>query len=91
MARLALRDLIQGTLGFEVLAERTGKSAASLRRMFSAQGNRGMNSLTSVVKNLGDWLQLSVEVRSARAAPASPASSNGSPRRRLPPRVRPPR
>ena len=65
-ARVMLRDLINSTVGFETLAQRTDKPAKSLHRMFSAQGNPSMDNLTSVVGSLKDWLHLSVEVRSSR-------------------------
>lgn len=76
-ARMMLRDLINSTVGFETLAERTDKPAKSLHRMFSAHGNPSMDNLTTVVGSLGDWLHLSVEVRSRRVAAARkrPASA----------------
>jgi DNA-binding phage protein len=69
-ARMMLRDLINSTVGFETLAERTDKPAKSLHRMFSARGNPSMDNLTAVVGSLRDWLHLSVEVRSKRVAAA---------------------
>jgi DNA-binding phage protein len=53
-ARLVLRDLVNATMGFEALADKTHKPAKSLHRMLSARGNPGMDSLSaifSVVKN----------------------------------------
>ena len=61
-ARLMLRDLINSTVGFEALAERTDKPAKSLHRMFSAQGNPSMDNLTAVVRALRDDMRLSVVV-----------------------------
>lgn len=61
-ARLMLRDLINSTVGFEALAQRTDKPAKSLHRMFSAHGNPSMDNLTAVVRALGDDLRLSVAV-----------------------------
>ena len=74
-ARVMLRDLINSTVGFETLAERTDKPAKSLHRMFSVQGNPSMDNLTSVVGSLKDWLHLSVEVRSSRAVAARKRSA----------------
>ena len=68
-ARAILRNLIHATLGFEALAERIGRPAKSLRRMFSARGRPGMRDLASVVDSLRHWLSLSVHVRSTRIAP----------------------
>ena len=61
-ARVMLRDLINSTVGFETLAERTDKPAKSLHRMFSAQGNPSMDNLTAVVRALRDDMRLSVAV-----------------------------
>lgn len=77
-ARMILRDLINSTLGFETLAERTDRPAKSLHRMFSARGNPSMDNLTSVVGSLRDWLNLSIEVRSTRVAPKRSAGSVAS-------------
>jgi DNA-binding phage protein len=47
-ARLLLRDLVAATVGFEELAERTGKSRKILRRLLSASGNPTMGVLLAV-------------------------------------------
>jgi len=83
-ARMILRDLINSTLGFETLAERTDRPAKSLHRMFSARGNPSMDNLTSVVGSLRDWLNLSIEVRSTRVAPKRSTGSAASQKRRVP-------
>ena len=76
-ARLLLRDLINSTVGFETLAERTDKPAKSLHRMFSVQGNPSMDNLATVVGSLKDWRHLSIEGRSRRttAAPKRPMAA----------------
>ena len=61
-ARLMLGDLINSTVGFEALAERTDKPAKSLHRMLSAQGDPSMDNLTAVVRALRDAMRLSVAV-----------------------------
>lgn len=67
-ARVILRSLIRATLGFEALAERIGRPAKGLRRMFSPRGSPKMRDLASVVDSR-HWLSLSVHVRSSRIAP----------------------
>ena len=47
-ARLLLRDLTHGLLGFEGLAKATGTPAKSLHRMLSKQGNPNMDTLGRV-------------------------------------------
>jgi DNA-binding phage protein len=47
-ARLLMRDLTHGSLGFEELAKVTGTPAKSLHRMLSRDGNPGMNALSAV-------------------------------------------
>ena len=44
-----LRDYINATVGFEGLAERTGKPSKSLMRMFSPTGNPAAANLFSVL------------------------------------------
>jgi len=47
-----LRDYINGTIGFEKLAERTGGNAKSLMRMFSPGGNPQAAKLFPVIAAL---------------------------------------
>ncbi len=82
-ARLLLRDLINSTVGFETLADRTDKPAKSLHRMFSAQGNPSMDNLASVVGSLRDWLHLSIEVRSSRTTAPRKRPAKSTARARL--------
>jgi DNA-binding phage protein len=51
-ARLLMRDLTHGLIGFEGLAEITGTPSKSLHRMLSKHGNPGMNALSSIFQAL---------------------------------------
>lgn len=48
LARLTLRDLVQGTIGFEGLATATRMPSKSLHRMLSARGNPRMDNLSLI-------------------------------------------
>lgn len=63
-ARLLLRDLTHGLVGFEGLAKATGTPSKSLHRMLSASGNPGMNTLGAIFQQLA---------RAALDAPAAAA------------------
>ena len=60
-ARLVLRDLVNATVGFEMLAAETAKPAKSLHRMLSKGGNPTMDNLAAILgvvrKHLGVELQ----------------------------------
>ena len=47
-AKLVLRDLVNATLGFEVLADQIGKPAKSVHRMLSASGNPTMSNMSAI-------------------------------------------
>jgi DNA-binding phage protein len=47
-ARLILRDLVNATVGFEVLASETAKPSKSLHRMLSRRGNPSMDNLAAI-------------------------------------------
>ena len=64
--RQVLRNYINATIGFEALAEATGRPAKSLMRMFGASGNPTAQSLFSVISQL----QKSTGVQLAVAAAA---------------------
>ncbi|GLQ88269.1 transcriptional regulator [Dyella flagellata] len=51
-ARLLMRDLTHGLVGFEGLAKETGRPSKSLHRMLAAGGNPGMDALASIFKAL---------------------------------------
>jgi hypothetical protein len=48
VAWLVLRDLVNGTIGFEGLVAATGRPSKSLHRMQSAKGNPTMDNLTLI-------------------------------------------
>ncbi|QDE40885.1 transcriptional regulator [Luteibacter pinisoli] len=51
-ARLLMRDLTHGLMGFEGLARATGTPSKSLHRMLSASGNPGMDALGAIFRQL---------------------------------------
>ena len=61
-ARLILRDLVNGTIGFEQLASETSLPSKSLHRMLSAKGNPTMNNLTAIFTVLRQQLNVNLEV-----------------------------
>lgn len=52
--KLVIRDYVNATIGFERLAERTGKPRKSLMRMFGPNGNPTAASLFLVISHLQD-------------------------------------
>jgi DNA-binding phage protein len=68
VARIVLRDLVNGTIGFEGLAAATGKPSKSLHRMLSAKGNPTMDSLTMIFGALRQELQVEIQVQSVACA-----------------------
>ncbi len=64
-ARVILRDLVNATVGFEGLAQETGKPSKSLHRMLSANGNPSMDNLAGIFDVLRQSLNVDIEVRAA--------------------------
>ena len=62
-ARILLRDLVNSTIGFELLAEALDKPSKSIHRMLSPRGNPTMDNLTSILSILQRKLNLNIEVR----------------------------
>lgn len=60
-AKLILRDLVNATVGFEVLADEIHKPAKSLHRMLSPSGNPTMSNISAVFAAIKRALK--VEVR----------------------------
>jgi DNA-binding phage protein len=60
-AKLILRDLVNATVGFEVLAGEIDKPAKSLHRMLSKSGNPTMSNISAVFAAIKRALK--VEVR----------------------------
>ena len=58
VARIMLRDLVNATIGFEELAQRTGKPSKSLHRMLSARGNPAMDNLIAIIGVLRTHLKV---------------------------------
>ena len=67
-ARLALRDLVNATVGFEELATATGKPAKSLHRMLSTNGNPSMDNLATIISALREQLGVKLSTRAVLAA-----------------------
>lgn len=67
-ARLALRDLVNATVGFERLAAATRKPAKSLHRMLSTHGNPSMDNLSLILGVLRKRLRVRRATRTVRAA-----------------------
>lgn len=67
VARILLRDLVNGTVGFERLARRTGTPSKSLHRMLSNAGNPSMNNLAMIIDALRMHLKVSLKAKSVAA------------------------
>ncbi len=72
-AQLLLRDFVKGTLGFEALGRRLGKSPKSVMRMLSAKGNPRADNLAAIIAALADHAGLRLVVR-AEPVPADSSS-----------------
>jgi DNA-binding phage protein len=68
VARLVLRDLVNGTIGFEGLAAVTGKPSKSLHRMLSAKGNPTMDNLTLIFGVLRREMGVEIQVQTVACA-----------------------
>jgi DNA-binding phage protein len=62
-----LRDYINATIGFEVLASLTGKSSKSLMRMFSPAGNPRAENLFTVIAALQEQEGVQLQVHRVKA------------------------
>jgi len=60
-AKLILRDLVNGALGFEQLALEVDKPPKSLHRMLSPSGNPTMNNLAAIFAALKNALRVEME------------------------------
>ncbi len=67
-ARTTLRELVNATVGFERLAEVSGKPAKSLHRMLSATGNPSMDNLAVIFGAIRHELGVGIRVRTIKAA-----------------------
>lgn len=66
-ARIVLRDIVNGTIGFERLAETTGKPAKSLHRMLSTSGNPTMDNLADILLAVRRHLHVKIVSHVTRA------------------------
>jgi DNA-binding phage protein len=67
-AKLILRDLVNGALGFEQLAREIHTPSKSLHRMLSPSGNPTMNNLAAIFAALKNALKVEM---AAHGAPVS--------------------
>jgi len=67
-ARLILRDLVNATIGFEALAVETEKSAKSLHRMLSRNGNPTMDNLAAILNVVRKKLGVEIQAHTVKAA-----------------------
>lgn len=66
-AKLILRDLVNGAIGFERLAMEVQKPPKSLHRMLSPSGNPTMNNLAAIFAALKNALKVEMMVHGAPA------------------------
>lgn len=64
-AKLILRDLVNGALGFERLAQEIHKPPKSLHRMLSPSGNPTMNNLAAIFAALKHALKVEMAAHGA--------------------------
>ena len=62
-ARLMLRELVNSTIGFELLADELAKPSKSVHRMLSPKGNPTMDNLTSILAILRSKLKFDIDVK----------------------------
>jgi DNA-binding phage protein len=67
-ARLVLRDLVNATVGFELLAAEMAKPAKSLHRMLSKNGNSTMDNLAAILGVVRRKLGVERQARTVEAA-----------------------
>lgn len=67
-ARLILRDLVNATVGFEILAAKVSKPSKSLHRMLSSRGNPSMDNLAAIFDAVRENLKVGITVRTVEAA-----------------------
>jgi DNA-binding phage protein len=68
VSRLLLRDLVNGTIGFEGLAAAMGRPSKSLHRMLSVKGNPTMDNLTLIFGVLRQELGVEIQVQTVACA-----------------------
>ena len=68
IARLQLRDLVKGTMGFEELAHRINIPSKSLHRMLSLRGNPSMDNISAIFTALYKHTNKKRPARAVKAA-----------------------
>lgn len=66
-AQLLLRDVVNGTIGFQALASATGLMEKSLMRMLSAKGNPQARNLFRIIHALQQLNDVSLAIRASPA------------------------
>jgi DNA-binding phage protein len=66
-AQLLLRDVVNGTIGFQALASATGLMEKSLMRMLSAKGNPQARNLFSIIHALQQLNDVSLAITASPA------------------------
>lgn len=66
-ARMILRDLVNATVGFEVLSSEIQIPAKSLHRMLSECGNPSMNNMSAVFFALSKRLHVKIKTTAVEA------------------------
>jgi DNA-binding phage protein len=67
-ARLILRDLVNASVGFEVLAAETKTPSKSLHRMLSERGNPSMDNLAAIFGVVRKRLGVDIRAHAVKAA-----------------------
>jgi DNA-binding phage protein len=65
-ARVILRDLVNATLGFELLARLTDVPSKSLHRMLSPKGNPSMDNLAAILSAVSSKISRSARTTRQR-------------------------
>jgi DNA-binding phage protein len=67
LGRELLRDFINATVGFPVLAEKTGIHVKTLHKIFGPKGNPTAANLFRILACLQEWEGIRLQVRAGRA------------------------
>src|SRR5512139_3818821 len=68
VGKALLRDYINATIGFAVLADELGKSSKSLQRMLGPSGNPTAENLLTLLKVLQEHESVQIKVKLTREA-----------------------
>jgi DNA-binding phage protein len=70
IAQLLLRDVVNGTIGFQALARETGLMEKSLMRMLSAKGNPQARNLFNIIHTLQQLNEVNLVITASPSAPS---------------------